>query len=151
MLHRTIWQFRQIPVESAMYQQINEQFAAASRQFADTAAQVNRLALDNAEQVFGLQMTAIEENVNATFAFWGELANARDFDSLKAVWPKGVQIARENIERTINAGQEVYGRTIKANEQIGQIAKGQFEAATEAATAQVKTVADKVTKAASKK
>ena len=37
-----------------MYQQFNEQFAAATRQFADTAAQVNRLALDNAEAVFGL-------------------------------------------------------------------------------------------------
>ena len=39
-----------------MYQQFNEQFAAASRQFADTAAQINRLALDNATQVFGLQL-----------------------------------------------------------------------------------------------
>ena len=134
-----------------MYQQINEQFTAASRQFADTAAQVNRLALENAEKVFGLQLSTIEENVNATFAFWGELANVRDFDSLKAVWPKGVQVARENIERTINAGQEVYGSTIKTNEVIGQIAKGQIEAATAAATEQVKTVAEKVAKTASKK
>ncbi len=134
-----------------MYQQINEQFTAASRQFADTAAQVNRLAIENAEKVFGLQLTTIEENVNATFAFWGELANARDFDSLKAVWPKGVQVARENIERTINAGQEVYGNAVKTNEAIGQIAKGQFEAATAAATEQVKTVAEKAVKAASKK
>jgi hypothetical protein len=130
-----------------MYQQINEQFAAASRQFADTAAQVNRLALDNAEKVFGLQLSAIEENVNATFAFWGELANARDFDDLKAVWPKGVQVARENIERSIHVGQEVYGRTVKTSESIGQIAKGQFEAATE----QAKTAAEKVAKTASKK
>jgi hypothetical protein len=134
-----------------MYQQINEQFTAASRQFADTAAQVNRLALDNAEKVFGLQLSAIEENVNATFAFWGELANARDFDSLKAVWPKGVQVARENIERTIHVGQEVYGHTVKTNETIGQIAKGQFEATTAAATEQIKTVTEKAAKTASKK
>ena len=133
-----------------MYQQINEQFTAASRQFADTAAQVNRLAIENAEKVFGLQMTAIEENVNATFAFWGELANIRDLDTLKAVWPKGVQVARENVERTINVGQEVYGRTIKTNEAIGQIAKGQIEAATEAATEQAKSVAEKVVKTATR-
>lgn len=134
-----------------MYQQINEQFTAASRQFADTAAQVNRLALDNAEKVFGLQLSAIEENVNAAFAFWGELANVRDFDTLKAVWPKGVQTARENIERTISTSQEVYGATVKTNEAIGQIAKGQVEAATAAVTEQAKSVAEKVVKGTAKK
>lgn len=134
-----------------MYQQINEQFTAASRQFADTAAQVNRLALDNAEKVFGLQLAAIEQNVNATFAFWGELANARDLDTLKSVWPKGVQVARENLERTLSTSQEVYGATVKTNEAIGQIAKGQVEAATAAVTEQAKSVAEKVVKGATKK
>ena len=122
-----------------MYQ-FNEQFAAASRQFADAATQVNRLALTNAEQVFGLQLAAIEQNVNATFAFWGELAETRDVDGLKTLWPKGVQVARENVERAISTGQEVFGRTLKTNEAIGQIAKGQFERA----TAQAKDVADQV-------
>jgi hypothetical protein len=126
-----------------MYQ-FNEQFAAASRQFADAATQVNRLALTNAEQVFGLQLAAIEQNVNAAFAFWGELAEVRDLDGLKAVWPKGVQIARENVERSVSTGQEIFGRTLKANEAIGQFAKGQFEAATE----QAKAEAEKVVKAA---
>ncbi len=124
--------------------QLNDQFATATRQFADTAAQVNRLALSNAEQVFGLQFATIEQNVNAAFAFWGELAETRDFADLKTLWPKGVQVARENVERSISTGQEVLGRTLKTNEAIGQIAKGQFEAATEQAKAGV----DKVTKAA---
>lgn len=129
-----------------MYQ-INEQFAAATRQFADAAAQVNRLALTNAEEVFGLQLAAIEQNVNATFAFWGELAEVRDADGLKAVWPKGVQVARENVERSISVGQEVLGRTLKANEAIGQVAKGQFEAA----AAQAQAGVEKATKAAKAK
>ena len=77
-----------------MYQQINDQFAAASRQFADTAAQINRLALDNATQVFGLQMAALEAGTNAAFAFLGEVAEARNPEQLKAVWPKGLQVAR---------------------------------------------------------
>lgn len=113
-----------------MYQNINEQFTNTSRQFADTAAQANRLVLENAEKVFGLQMAAFEETANATFAFWGELAEVRDFDSLKAVWPKGVQVARENVERTISTGQEVFGRTLKTNEAIAQIAKSEVESAT---------------------
>jgi len=129
-----------VPQDSAMYP-INEQFAAASRQFADTAAQVNRLALDNAEQVFGLQLATLEKNAAAAFAFWSELANIRDLDGLKAAWPKGVQVARENVERSISAGQEVIGRTVKTQEAIGQIAKGRIEAATAEAQAEVENVA----------
>lgn len=128
------------------FNQFNDQFASASRQFADTAGQVSRLALSNAEQVFGVQLAAIEQNVNATFAFWGQLAEARDIDGLKALWPNGVQVARENVQRTITAGQDVLGRTLKTNEAIGQIAKGQFERA----TAQAKDVAAQVTEAAGK-
>ena len=82
-----------------MYQQFNEQFAAATRQFADTAAQINRIALENAEAVFGLQLSALEERASATFAFFGEVAEARDLDAAKTLFPKGVQVARENVER----------------------------------------------------
>ncbi|MBW8850474.1 MAG: phasin family protein [Xanthomonadales bacterium] len=128
-----------------MYPQFNDQFAKSARQFADTTAQVGRLALENTEAVFGLQLAAIEENMNATFAFWGELADVRDFDGLKAAWPKGAQVARENVERSIGAGQEAFGRTLKTNEAIAQIAKSQFE--TVAATVQAD--AEKVVKAAS--
>ncbi|MDG6348022.1 phasin family protein [Luteimonas sp. 8-5] len=126
--------------------QYNEQFANATRQFADAAAEASRLALANAQDIFGLQLAAVEKNATATFAYLGELAEVRDAEGLKAVLPKGVQVARENVERAISVGQEVVGRTIKANEAIGQVAKGQFEAA----TAQAKAEADKVVKAAKK-
>lgn len=130
-----------------MFPQFNEQFAAASRQFADTAAQINRLALDSAAQVFGLQLATLERNANAAFAFLGEVADARDADQLKAVWPKGLQVARESIERSIDAGQEVVGRTLKAQEAIGQVAKAQFEAG----TAQATDAAERVARAAKAK
>ena len=120
--------------------EINEQFANATRQFADAAVQANRLALANAQEIFGLQLAAIEKNASATFAFFGELAEVRDADGLKAVLPKGVQVARENAERAVSTGQEVLGRTLKSNEAIGQIAKGQFESATAQAKAQAETV-----------
>ena len=126
--------------------QYNEQFVNATRQFAEAAVEANRLALANAQDIFGLQLAAVEKNATATFAFLGELAEVRDAEGLKAVLPKGAQVARENVERAISVGQEVVGRTIKANEAIGQVAKGQFEAA----TAQAKAEADKVEKAAKK-
>ena len=130
-----------------MYQQFNDQFTQSTRQFADTSAQVGRLALENTEAVFGLQLATFSENMNAAFAFWGELAEVRDMDALKAVLPKGVQIARENVERSIGTGQEVFGRTVKTNETIAQIAKGQFETA----VATVQAEADTVVKAAGRK
>jgi hypothetical protein len=127
-----------------------QQLSNATRQFADVTGKINRLALENAEQAFGLQLATFEENVNAAFAFWGEIAEVRDFDGLKAVWPKGVQIARENIERTVSTGQEVFGRTVKTNEAIAQIAKGQFENATAQANAEVEKATAEVQKAAKK-
>ena len=129
-----------------MYQNINEQFASTARQFADTAAQVNRLALASAEKAFGLQLSTLEENTNAAFAFLGELAQVRDADGYKSLWPKGVQVARENVERSINAGQEAFATSLKTGEAIGQIAKGQIEAA----TAQAQGAADKATRTARK-
>jgi hypothetical protein len=139
------------PQEPAMYQQYNNpfsnQFSNSTRQFADTSAQVGRLALENTQAVFGLQLANLEENMSAAFAFWGELAEVRDMDALKTVWPKGVQIARENVERSIVSGQQVFGRTVKTNEAIAHIAKGQFE--TVAATVQVD--AENVDKTADRK
>src|SRR5690606_33412671 len=112
-----------------MYRNINEQIGAAARQFADSAAEVNRLALSSAGKAFGLQLSTLEQNTNAAFAFWGELADVRDIDGLKAVWPKGVQVARESIERSVSAGQEAFGQAVATNEAIARIAKGQVEAA----------------------
>jgi len=130
----------------------NEQFTAATRQFADTAAQINRLALDNAQEVFGLQLSALGQNADATFAFLGEIAEVRDLDGFKTLLPKSVQIARENVERTVSTGQEVFSRTVKTNEAIANIAKSQVESATVKAQAEaekvVKAAAAKVSKAA---
>lgn len=130
-----------------MYQNINEQFTSTARQFAETAAQVNRLALAGAEKAFGLQLSTLEQNTNAAFAFWGELAEVRDFDGLKAVWPKGVQTARESIERSVSAGQEAFGQAVATNEAIAKVAKGQVEAA----TAKAQDAVEAATKAASGK
>ncbi|MBB1087002.1 phasin family protein [Lysobacter sp. SG-8] len=129
-----------------MYTQFNEQFTAATRQFADTASQAGRLALENAEALFGLQLAAVEDRANATFAFFGEAAEARDFDAAKTLLPKGIQVARENVERAVTTAQEAFGRTLKTNEAIAELAKGQFEAATKTAQANV----EKATKAAAK-
>ena len=125
-----------------MYQ-FNDQFTKATSQFADVAANANRLAFANAEKTFGLQMAAFEENATAAFAFWNELIEVRDVEGFKSVMPKGVQIARTATERSLGTAQEVFANTVKTNEAIGSLAKGQFEQA----SAQVKAEVEKATKA----
>jgi hypothetical protein len=102
---------------------------AASRQFADAAARINRVAIDHAGQVLGLQLAAIEQNARATFAFLGEVAEARDPGQLGAAWPKGLQVARDNAGRAVAAGQETLERGLEAREAIAELAKGAIEAA----------------------
>jgi len=122
-----------------MYQQFNEQFAATTRQFAETAAQINQLALRNAEAVFGLQMAALGDRMNATFAFFGEAVEVRDADGLKNLWPKGVQVVRENVETAVSTGQDILGRNLKTQESIAEITKGQVEAAARKTNEAVRT------------
>ena len=129
-----------------MSYQFNEQFAAASRQFADAASQINHLALDNFQKIIGLQLTAFAENANATFALANEALDIRDMDGLKALLPKGAQVARENTERFVNASQEVVGHTVRTHESIAQLAKSQVEAS----TADVRAEAEKVAKSTAK-
>ena len=127
-----------------MSAQMNEQFTTFTHQFAAAAARANRLALENAETIFGVQLKAFEKNIDATTAYFTELAEVRDVEAYKTVFPKGLQIAKDNAERVAAASQEVIGLTLKTNEALGQLAKSQFEAASETAQA---TVA-KATKAA---
>lgn len=146
MLHRTNPADRRLTQVSAMSYQINEQFTAASRQFADAAAQFNRLTLENAETLFGLHLSTFNDNTNATFAFVNEAIEVRDMEGFKALFPKGAQVARENVERLVSAGQETMGRTVKTNEAIAGLAKSHVESA----TADVRAEAEKVAKAAAK-
>ena len=130
-----------------MYQ-FNDQFTKATSQFADVAANANRLALDNAQKAFGLQLATFEENTSAAFAFWNELIEVRDVEGFKSVLPKGAQIARANTERGIGVAQEVFANSVKTGEAIGALAKGQFEKAATQAKAEVEKVAKAAGKAA---
>ena len=120
-----------------MSAQLNEQFTTFTHQFAAAAARANRLALENAETIFGVQLKAFEKNIDATTAYFTELSEIRDVEAYKTVLPKGLQIAKDNAERAAAANQEVIGLTLKTNEALGQLAKSQFEAASESAQATV--------------
>ena len=120
-----------------MNAQFNESFSQFTHQFAAAASRANRLALESAETVFGVQLKTFEKNIDATTAFFGELAEVRDLDAYKTLWPKGLQVAKDNTERLVAASQEVFGLTLKAGEAFGQLAKSQIESASETVQANV--------------
>jgi len=123
-----------------MYEQINSQFLALSKSFTDTAFKAHSLAVEGFERITDLQLKTLENRVNATVEFFSEAAEVRDFDALKAFWPKSVNIVKETTEKFYANGQEVFGVTLKTSEALGQLAKGQFEAANDNFAKQVNVV-----------
>ena len=123
-----------------MYEQINSQVLALSKSFADNAFKAHSLALEGFERITALQLKTLENRATAAAGFWSEAAEVRDFDGLKAIWPKGVNLAKETSEKLYADGQEVFGVSLKTSEALGQMAKGSFEAANENFSKQVNAV-----------
>ena len=120
-----------------MYEQINSQFLSLGKTFADAAVKAQGVALAGFEKIADVQLKAVEKQVNASSAFWSEASEIRDFDGAKAIWPKGVALAKESAEKLYNTNQELLGITLKTNEALGNLIKGSFEATNEAVTKQV--------------
>ena len=123
-----------------MYEQINSQFLSLGKTFADAAVKAQGVALAGFEKIADVQLKAVEKQVNASSAFWSEAAEIRDFDGAKAIWPKGVALAKESAEKLYNTNQELLGITLKTNEALGNLIKGSFEATNETVTKQVNAV-----------
>jgi phasin family protein len=135
----------------------NNQALALTKSLADTTFKAHTLALESLERLTSLQFKAIESRVAATADFFTEAAEARDFDDLKTIWPKGVNLVKETAEKLYANSQEAFGITVKTGEALSQLAKGSFElasdnikkqvsAATTEFTSKVNAAAKKTTK-----
>ncbi len=114
-----------------MYDQIPNQLLSFGKQAIDATFKAQHLALENFEKVAGLQLKTLEDRVGATLAFLGEASEARDFESAKTVWPKGVALAKESGEQFYAISQEALNASLKTSEAIAQLLKAQVEAANE--------------------
>ena len=132
-----------------MFEQINSQFVTLTKQFADSALKANSLALQNFEHAVGVQLKTFEAGVTQAVAFLGEAAEVRDIEGMKTIVPKGVQLVKQSGEQFYNAGQEVFGQSLKTGEAIGQLYKAQFDAANDNVRVAVNAAAETV-KASSK-
>lgn len=129
-----------------MYEQINTQALAFSKTFADTAFKANSLAVEGFERITNLQLKTLENRVAAAVEFWSEAAEVRDFDGLKSIWPKSVNLVKETTEKLYANGQEVFSVAVKTSEALGQLAKGSIENANDSFNKQVNVATKKVVK-----
>lgn len=120
-----------------MFEQINTQSLALGKSYADTFVKAQGLALAGFERITELNLKTFEERIKASVEFWSEAAEVRDLEGAKAIWPKGVQLAKESAEKFYANSQEVLGVSLKTSEAIGSLAKGSFETTNETISKQV--------------
>lgn len=109
----------------------NEDLSDYTHQLAATATRANRLALENAESVFGMQLKTFEKNINAATGFLGQFAEIRDIGAYQTLLPQGWKIVRDNLDRLASANHEAVDLSLKTGEAIGQLARKQMEAASD--------------------
>ncbi len=122
-----------------MFEQINSQNAALGKSYADTFVKAQGLALAGFERITELNLKAFEDRMKASVEFWTEAAEVRDFEGLKTISEKGVQLAKESAEKLYANSQEVFGVSLKTSEALGSLAKGSLENTSEAITKQAAT------------
>ena len=115
-----------------MYDQVNQQLLALTKQAAETFIKANAIAVDSFEKLVDIQIKTAEERIKATAELFGQASEVRDLDAAKNVWPKSVSLAKDFAEKLYAVGQEVAGVIVKTSEALGQLYKGSFEAANDA-------------------
>jgi len=110
-----------------MSARFDEGFGAYTRRFTALAHRANRLALETAESAFGVQLRTFERNASATAGFLDELARPTPQADLPALLPRGLQVARENLQRLASAGQEIAGLGLQSGQALAELARQPFQ------------------------
>ncbi len=134
-----------------MYEQINNQFLATSKQLAETTFKAHGLAFAGLERVVSVQMQALQDQMNATANFWSHASDVREIDGARALLPTGAQLVRESAEKAYATAQEVMNITAQTGESIGALVRDTMETANQnviRATEQVVTEAGNATREA---
>lgn len=117
-----------------MYEQMNSQFLATSRQLAETSFKAHGLALQGFERVVGVQMRALQDQMTAQANFWTLASDVSEIDNARNLWPTGAQLVRESAEKAYATAQEVMTITAQTGESIGALVKDAAEVVSASAT-----------------
>lgn len=118
-----------------MYNQFQKQSIDFSKQVAEQAYKAQIAMLKSVSEIQSLQIKALEDQVKSNMAFVANSLEARELQDVTALWPKGLDFARDSVEAAYAAGQEILGVTQKTAEQFGEMTRTNMKAANNAATA----------------
>jgi hypothetical protein len=115
-----------------MFQNISNQYLSFVKQAADNTIRANTIAMEGFSSLVGLQLKTLENRMEVASKFVSEVSEVRNLDAARHVFPKGMNIAKENVEMLLANGQEIFAISEKTTQALSQIVKGQFEAANDA-------------------
>jgi hypothetical protein len=121
-----------------MYNQIQKQTLDFGKQFAEQAYKAQLAALKSLSEIQNLQVKALEAQAKSNLAFVADSMEAREIQDVTALWPKGLDFARDSVEAAYATGQEILGVAQKSAEQLGEMTRSNLKAANDAAAAPAK-------------
>ncbi|HKV65540.1 MAG TPA: phasin family protein [Rhodanobacteraceae bacterium] len=121
-----------------MYSQFQKQSLDLGKQFAEQAYKAQVAALKGISEIQSLQVKALESQAKSNLAFVADSLEVREVQDVTALWPKGIDFARDSAEAAYAAGQEILGVAQKTAEHFGDLTRNGLKAANEAAVAPAK-------------
>ncbi len=121
-----------------MYSQFQKQSLDFGKQFAEQAYKAQLAALKGIAEIQTLQVKALEAQAKSNLAFVADSMGAREIQDVTALWPKGLDFARNSVEAAYAANQEILGVAQKTAEQFGDLTRTSLKAANDAAAAPAK-------------
>ncbi|MGH8111923.1 MAG: phasin family protein [Rhodanobacteraceae bacterium] len=121
-----------------MYSQFQKQSLDFGKQFAEQSYKAQIAALKGISDVQNLQLKALESQAKSNFAFVSDALEVREVQDVTALWPKGLDFARDSVESAYATSQEILGIAQKTAEQLGEMTRSNLKAANDAAAAPAK-------------
>lgn len=116
-----------------MYAQLQKQTLDLGKQLAEQSYKAQLTALRGFAEIQGLQLKALEAQAKSNLAYLADTLETREIEDVSALWPKGMDFARNSAEAAYENSQQAAGIAQKTAEQIGDLARGSIKAANDTA------------------
>ena len=121
-----------------MYSQSQKQTLDLGKQFAEQAYKAQITALKGIAEIQSLQVKALESQAKSNLAFVADSLEAREVQDVTALWPKGIDFARDSAEAAYATSQEILGIAQKTAEHLGDLTRNSLKAANDASATPAK-------------
>ncbi len=121
-----------------MYEQSSNQILALSKQAAENFIKINGIFVEGFEKLVDIQLKSFEDRLKTATDFFGT-SDVRDLEAAKSALPKAVSMVKDSAEKFYATSQEVTGVMVKTGEALGQLVKGQVDAANDSVVKSVKS------------